>query len=370
MVKTLSTLTLSRVAIIKQSNWKVNIFTKQFLDYWSGMGNHFLLFSNCIPVKGAKRTAICDLQKNRIKLVPNLLAEVISMFREMSIVEIKSHYNQELNEGIDKYIQILEDENYGFWTNEPKAFPEIETQWDSPSIITNAIIDIDEHSQHPLKQIFEQLSDLGCICLQLRSYYRIGFDQLNEILNLTNFSRIRSIELVIMAGEYDLEPIKQLCKANKRIRSILSYAANCNKEEYIGELDVRILFTTEFIKPETHCGAVSQYYFAINIKHFTESINFNSCLNRKISVDRNGNIKNCPSSKSSFGKIKDIQFKQVLQNTEFVKIWGLNKDQILVCKDCEFRYVCTDCRAYTTDTSNPFSKPLKCSYDPYTMAWN
>lgn len=334
------------------------------------MDNHFLLFPNCIPVKGAKRTAICDLQKNRIRLVPNLLATVISLFREMSIPEIKSHYNHELNEGIDKYIQILEEEDYGFWTNEPDAFPELDKQWDSPSIITNSIVDIDENSDHPLKEIFGQLSDLGCICLQLRCYHKIGFDQLNEILSLANLSRIRSIDLVIMSDEYDLVQINKLCNANRRIRSILSYAAHYNTEDYLKELDVRVIFTTEIVKPETHCGVVSPDYFSVNIKHFTESINFNSCLNRKISIDRNGNIKNCPSSKSSFGKIGDVELKEVLQNSEFVKAWGISKDQILVCKDCEFRHICTDCRAYVSDIDNPFSKPLKCSYDPYTMTWN
>lgn len=30
----------------------------------------------------------------------------------------------------------------------------------------------------------------------------------------------------------------------------------------------------------------------------------------------------------------------------FKDLWAINKDKILVCQDCEFRYICTDCRAY------------------------
>jgi hypothetical protein len=41
-----------------------------------------------------------------------------------------------------------------------------------------------------------------------------------------------------------------------------------------------------------------------------------------------------------------------------------------VCKDCEFRYICTDCRAYLEDPYNEYSKPLKCGYDPYTGEWS
>ena len=45
-----------------------------------------------------------------------------------------------------------------------------------------------------------------------------------------------------------------------------------------------------------------------------------------------------------------------------------------VCKDCEFRYICTDCRAYTEKTHTneeglDTSKPLKCGYNPYTGEW-
>jgi hypothetical protein len=48
---------------------------------------------------------------------------------------------------------------------------------------------------------------------------------------------------------------------------------------------------------------------------------------------------------------------------------GFKKDQIEVCKDCEFRYICTGCRAYLEDPEDIHSKPLKCGYNPYTCEW-
>ena len=48
---------------------------------------------------------------------------------------------------------------------------------------------------------------------------------------------------------------------------------------------------------------------------------------------------------------------------------SINKDLIDVCKDCEFRYICTDCRAYIQDKNNIYSKPAKCNYDPYNAEW-
>jgi len=52
------------------------------------------------------------------------------------------------------------------------------------------------------------------------------------------------------------------------------------------------------------------------------------------------------------------------------KYWNITKDQIDICKDCEFRHICTDCRAYIEDPKNIYSKPLKCGYNPYTNDWS
>lgn len=102
---------------------------------------------------------------------------------------------------------------------------------------------------------------------------------------------------------------------------------------------------------------------------FAESKSYNSCLNRKISIDINGNIKNCPSMPQSFGNIRDTTLQEAIEHKDFKKYWSITKDQIDVCKDCEFRYICTDCRAYKENPEDDYSKPLKCGYSPYTNKW-
>lgn len=79
--------------------------------------------------------------------------------------------------------------------------------------------------------------------------------------------------------------------------------------------------------------------------------------------------KNCPSMKESYGNIKDTTLIEALEKPGFKKYWNITKDQINVCKDCEFRYICTDCRAYLEDPDDIYSKPLKCGYNPYTCEW-
>jgi len=63
------------------------------------------------------------------------------------------------------------------------------------------------------------------------------------------------------------------------------------------------------------------------------------------------------------------KIKSFLKKNNFKKYWNITKDQIETCKDCEFRYVCTDCRAYLKNPSSMFSKPLKCGYNPYKGIW-
>jgi SPASM domain peptide maturase of grasp-with-spasm system len=109
--------------------------------------------------------------------------------------------------------------------------------------------------------------------------------------------------------------------------------------------------------------------FSINIKAFSEALKYNTCLNRKISIDKAGEIKNCPSMPESYGNIDVVGLKEALSNKQIKKYWHISKDEIEVCKDCEFRYICTDCRAYLSEPSNERSKPLKCGYNPYTGEW-
>ena len=64
-----------------------------------------------------------------------------------------------------------------------------------------------------------------------------------------------------------------------------------------------------------------------------------------------------------------MSIRDVFTNDEFRTLWSITKDIISICKDCEFRYNCSDCRAFISDKNNIQSKPLKCGYNPYTNTW-
>ncbi|MEG1485622.1 MAG: SPASM domain-containing protein, partial [Bacteroidales bacterium] len=119
----------------------------------------------------------------------------------------------------------------------------------------------------------------------------------------------------------------------------------------------------------TNCGNCSKEYFSTNLNMYLESQFYNNCLNSKISISTKGSIKNCPSMQHEYGNIYSDDLLQVLKNTDLQSFWTITKDNVEICKDCEFRYVCLDCRAIINDTNNKFSKPKNCSYNPYTCSW-
>ncbi|CAN5595114.1 hypothetical protein BH11BAC2_BH11BAC2_25070 [soil metagenome] len=334
---------------------------------------YFLLFANCIPVRGAVRSGICDLQCGIFQSIPNSLFDILQECEDKSIVEIYSGYDNAFHSDIDKFFDWLIELNFGIWCkdkSERKLFPKIENKFDYPFHVSNIIIDINEHSKYDVANVIRQVIAAGIPYIQIRAYSYKSSLFFFDLLNLLEGSRVRGIDIVTpyYEGAEDTE-FDKLCKEHLRINSITYSGASFNSiQEEIGG-NTKIIFTTSQVLNDKCCGIVSPDYFTINKELFFESHHFNSCLNRKISVDVNGNIKNCPSMQKIFGNIKNTALQSVMQYEGFTKSWNIKKDEIKVCKDCEFRYICTDCRAFVEDHTDPHSKPLKCGYDPYTATW-
>ena len=265
----------------------------------------------------------------------------------------------------------MHSEEYLFYCDfeELELFPTLNLKWEAPSLITNSIIDIGGEVQHDFPTIFTQLEELGCKALQLRFFTKILLEEISRILLHIQKSAISSVEIILPYDEALVESdIITFISLHLRVDLIVFYSAPESKQIDHEQPPVTILFKEENLVDETHCGVISKAYFQLNLELFTEAQQYNSCLNRKISVDKLGNIKNCPSMHDSYGNIKEFTLAEVVSNNQFQSLWQVSKSQIAVCRDCEFRYICTDCRAYRT-SEDIFAKPAKCNYNPYTQEW-
>ncbi|MDX8554297.1 grasp-with-spasm system SPASM domain peptide maturase [Tenacibaculum sp. 1B UA] len=328
----------------------------------------FNLYANCIPVKGASRSTICDLQRNQVKIIPNDLFEILEVYEGNSIEQIQKKFKNKYDEIIKEYFIFLLENEFIFFTDTPNLFPKISTSWDTPSSITNAIIDFDEQSNHEFENIINQLNLLNCINLEVRFFHKVKRSYIDKILDYVEEKKttIQTIDITLPFNEESKKLESFLSKFN-RLTSLKIFNAPFDK--FISQIEENngyIIYTQKKIENENHCGIISKNFFVVNIPTYTESINFNSCLNRKIGIDKRGNIKNCPTMTESFGNISNKKISDAINEEGFKKYWGITKDKINVCKDCEFRYICTDCRAFV---ESKYDKPLKCGYNPYTNIW-
>ena len=82
----------------------------------------------------------------------------------------------------------------------------------------------------------------------------------------------------------------------------------------------------------------------VDIYAFFYNQHFNPCLGHQIAVDCRGGIKPCLWSKIVLGKIGQSKILDMIISGAFDVYWKLTKDKIEICKECEFRYACPDCR--------------------------
>jgi SPASM domain peptide maturase of grasp-with-spasm system len=333
----------------------------------------FKLTQNCIPVNGINRSLICDLHRNSFDIIPNDLYNILTLHEGKTIASIKEHFNNKYDGVIDEYFDFVLQKEYIFLTNTPEWFPKLSQEWHYPFKISNALLDLNKNSDYNIFFALGQLEKLHCKHLEIRFYDNISFFEIEKIMLFIDDSEY-IISSIGIALPYTKNIIKSdyqiLLKTYPRLSYLIIH--NSLKEEFIKPIRDKVgylIYSKKNLISQNGCGVINSNYFISNIKNYTESLKFNSCLNRKISIDIDGNIKNCPSMLESFGNINTTTLEDALNKPNFKKYWNITKDQIDVCKDCEFRYICTDCRAYKENPENDYSKPLKCGYSPYTNEW-
>lgn len=88
-----------------------------------------------------------------------------------------------------------------------------------------------------------------------------------------------------------------------------------------------------------------------------------SCWRGKIAIAPSGDVLPCPRVRNLvLGNVKGQSLSDIVLSDGLKRIWGLTKDKIDTCKDCEYRYACFDCR---TKAESLTGKPTDCWYNPY-----
>lgn len=355
------------------------------MSKYRNLDKYLVLFNDCLAVKGIINATICDFSRNKIEIIPADYHNLIKNFKKNKICNIYLEYEVAEHSKIDMFIDFLLENEYIFFADEISLFPKIEKKWESPEHINNAIIDV-KNFKFNFTTILKQLDELNCQFLQLRFFSNLySLSEISSILNeaIKISSSLKGVEILIKYHtDYNDKDYISFYENNLLLSSLYIHSSPFDKtidinfgytgksKKVLKSIQKNFFYVSETIEDSNRCGKIDKSYFCVNnIKDALHNSCYNSCLNKKIGIDIDGNIKNCPSIKASYGNILNTKLKEAYSKKGFKKLWNKNKNFIDVCKVCEFRLVCTDCRAFIVEPENINSKPLKCGYDPYSGKW-
>lgn len=334
---------------------------------------YIALYPNIVPVRGFSRSVLMDLYMGKFLFIPNYFCDFLLENKaknlqkeeflnlggsENDLAEIKSLLDHLISQDylVEADSTLLE----GFKTDTP-----VRTE---DSLITDCILELSALSEWEVGHFLAEINNLGIKFLEVRFLDFISFE--NHYQMMQEAFQNHSIEFLHFLVPFDkqLESVATgKLPAFTRLGQLTVY--NTLHTFETNELPFKVDFSTQKSIDHSLCGCIDPTYFNYNVPAYYSNRKKNSCLSHKLSIDQFGEIKNCPSKKESFGRVATVDLELTVQLEAFKKEWHITKESILICSDCEFRWMCSDCRVFIQDESNSLSKPVKCGYNPYINKW-
>lgn len=104
-------------------------------------------------------------------------------------------------------------------------------------------------------------------------------------------------------------------------------------------------------------------------ERYVKNMKGNPCWQGKLNIGYDGSVTPCImfQGKKNVLTLKKESLNNIIEKRVKRDFWGITKDKIEVCKDCEYRYLCSDCRPLA---SGDYKRSIKCLYNPYLGKWN
>lgn len=285
-------------------------------------------------------------------------------YKGKSVKELRKIFTSEF---VDTCIDFFVENEYAFLTSQPSNFVPVEMNGDSPSVFSSAIIASDKHSKHNYELIFDKLEAVQCKDILFRCHDHISSIDFEEVMELIQGRRFNSIQWQFPFHENLTERrLIDWCTKYPRINAIVRY--NSPTDKMVQQGSMSNVYSIKSNMTQGKVAKVKPEMFRLNQELFIEAQSFNTFYNKKLVVNERGMIKNGLNTAKEFGRFEESDLFALANNVEFQKLWDINKDKILVCKDCEFRYCCVD-ETIPLKVEKGYELETPCAYDPYSQKW-
>ncbi|MDB2439280.1 grasp-with-spasm system SPASM domain peptide maturase [Hellea sp.] len=336
----------------------------------------YKIVPSCELVIGIAFSALYDLDRFRLVRFESAFVPIAEEMKNggLSLKDLeglKPIIREKVEEFVDRL--LIEDMLYVDNDLHNPPFKTVSDAWDPPNEIINCIIDVAEKVPD-WDELVSQLEELKCEALQIRCYSnRIDLDAAASILRTFHGSSVSHVELILKSSnDIDEGRLRKLFDDFPALVSVMIHSSDRNAQLELTSDDLPIqrvlIWQKKPLLSEKQCGVVNENMMdRPSPKLCGEKKNFQGCLNRKVSIRSDGQMCNCPSLKKNYGTNLS-QLADVVRSKSFQEVWHIKNDMLDVCKNCEFRYVCTGCRAYL-ESPTSLKKPAKCRYDPTSGTW-
>lgn len=122
-------------------------------------------------------------------------------------------------------------------------------------------------------------------------------------------------------------------------------------------------------------GLATQPNFVADKETVARNRLVHSCLAGKLAITDTGDVLPCIFSRDQIlGNVTTTDLHEIAASPSLQSVWANTKDAVLVCQDCEYRYVCLDCRPLSSAVAGNGGDYLtapypRCTYNPYIGEW-
>ena len=237
-----------------------------------------------------------------------------------------------------------------------------------PSIISNAIVDIDKHSENinTIDSIFSKLQLLLCRHIVVRMLYSPSLKDVRRIFEASVSYNIHEMLLITnFTPTLYSNSLARIVLGSNRLKAMVVFNSPFDKN-----LDNIIHFYRRRMPKTTFKKESSE--FVCNPWLYNESIRHNTYFHKKLYIDSAGQIRNAPECANVYGRIMELSADALVElvcSKEFTEFWHITKDMCCICSDCEYKHMCVDNRIPVKMASGQYTHPARCTYNPYIARW-